>query len=158
MHNTKLDFCGFNKYSNHVRGQAMHHLDVLKTKLKAINGVIELPTQQNPFICTPVFCGDNILGVSVTNLGNYPFISIDVFVAVISLLKLSPNNEAVNGNVMKYKLGDGDLSTNSVEGHIGSLIYGKSLGDTIFRRITPIAKILEWAGVCTIGTGCLRLV
>jgi len=136
----------------------MHHLDTLKVKLKSINGSIELPTQRGTFTCTPVFCGDVIIGLNVTNLGNYPFISIDVFVAVISLLKLSHNNEAVNGNVMDCKLGDDDLSMNSVEGHIASLVYGKSQGDTIFRRITPVARILEWAGVCTIITGGLKLV
>ena len=81
----------------------------------------------------------------------------EVFVATLSLLYLSENQTASNGNALTGKLGDADLPFNSVEGHVASFIYGKIQGDTVFRRITPISKILEWANVCEIGKGCLRL-
>ena len=52
------------------------------------------------------------------------------------------------GKAMKNKLGDPDLPFDSVEGHIAHVMYGKSRGDTVFRRISPVAHILIASGVC----------
>lgn len=49
------------------------------------------------------------------------------------------------------------LSLESVEGHIAHLVYGRQLGQTVFRRITPIACILIWAGICEHVPGRLKL-
>jgi hypothetical protein len=42
------------------------------------------------------------------------------------------------------KLGESNLPIDSIEGHIANVIYGKKLGDSVFRRITPISCILIW--------------
>jgi hypothetical protein len=86
-------------------------------------------------------------GVSVSNLGNEPFLPWNVFVETVYLLKKN-GGRAVRGNAMKGVLGDGQLPIDSVEGHIARVVYGKKKGDTVFRRITPIACILIWAGIC----------
>lgn len=39
------------------------------------------------------------------------------------------------------------MQLNSVEGHIAQVCYGMNIGDWAFKRITPIARILFWAGV-----------
>ena len=49
------------------------------------------------------------------------------------------------------------LSLDSVEGHIAYTIYKKKHGDSIFRRITPIACILIWTGICCHKPGELIL-
>ena len=54
-----------------------------------------------------------------------------------------------------YKLGEEKLPLNSVEGHVASQIYGKQPGEWVFRRITPIAAILVWAGICEHRRGAL---
>ena len=59
---------------------------------------------------------------------------------------------------MNYKLGETGLATDTIEGHIAHVVYDKSDGDSVFRRITPIACILIWAGVCRAEPGELVLI
>lgn len=58
---------------------------------------------------------------------------------------------------MNYKLGETGLPIDSVEGRIAFKVYGKQLGQSVFRRITPIACILIWAGLCVNQSGKLIL-
>jgi len=95
-------------------------------------------------------------GIRVDNLGNQPFLPWVVFQEAICVL-IRNNGRAERGNAMNYKLGESGLSMNSIEGHIGHVVYGKSEGDSVFRRITPIACILIWAGVCKAEPGELVL-
>ncbi len=100
-------------------------------------------------------------GVMVSNLGNQPFLPIEVFNAVEELLNRSPNRQAVRGMVMKNKvsirLGDPELPLDSVEGCIAKNVYEKITGESVFRRITPVACLLVWAGVCRNANGVLIL-
>lgn len=122
----------------------MNHLAVLKDKLVSVAETgVSLVTQKNDFRVTPILKQGYIVGVEATNIPAYPFLSIDVFVAVISLLELSPENFAVNGNVYNYKLGDPGLPLNSIEGHVAKVVYNYKKGETVYKRITPIVKILE---------------
>ena len=59
---------------------------------------------------------------------------------------------------MNCKLGDNGLSLDSVEGHIAATVYRQQVGDSVFRRITPVACILIWAGVCRHSPGELVLI
>ena len=49
---------------------------------------------------------------------------------------------------MNSRLGDQNLSLDSIEGHIAHVVYGKQVGESVFRRITPISCILIWTGLC----------
>ena len=135
----------------------MHHLSVLIDKLKsdAKNGVLLKTERNKEFSVSPITKDGDIIGVNVSNLGNANrFLSIEVFVAVISLLELSPGKRAIFGKVMRaghsFKLGDPELPLNSIEGHVAKVIYGKNVGDILFKRTTPISYICEWAGICEI--------
>jgi hypothetical protein len=86
-------------------------------------------------------------GVYVDNLGNQPFLSWSVFQETIRLL-IDNNGRVLRGNAMGPRLGEPELLLNSIEGHIAYIVYKKQPGDAVFRRITPIACILIWAGVC----------
>ena len=86
-------------------------------------------------------------GIYVDNLGNQPFLPWVVFTETVSLLKRR-GGRAVRGNAMMSKLGEQNLPITSVEGHIAHVIYGKQMGDSVFRRVTPIACILIWAKIC----------
>ena len=138
----------------------MSHLQVLKDYLLNINGSTEIELQGGgSMTVTPVICDGNVLGVNVNNLGNYPFLPIDVFVATISLLSLSDNNQAKKGKANGANIGLGHelLPLNSVEGHVAKVVYGKNIDDSVFRRIVPISRILGSAEVCKNGRGFLRL-
>ncbi len=45
----------------------------------------------------------------------------------------------------------------SADGHIAHVVYGKQPSDSVFRRITPTACILIWAGICVDVLGKLPL-
>jgi hypothetical protein len=49
------------------------------------------------------------------------------------------------------------MPLDSIEGHIAWVVYGKKEGQPVFRRITPIAGIMVWAGVCKTEPGELIL-
>jgi hypothetical protein len=97
-------------------------------------------------------------GFMVNNLGNQPFLPWAVFAETISLL-IRQGGIADRGNaqVQGIRLGDEGLSLESVEGHIAHVVYGRQLGQTVFRRITPIACILIWTGICEHEPGRLKL-
>ena len=80
---------------------SMNHLATLKDALSNIEESILIPTQKGPFNVTPVYKEFHLIGVEVDNLGaTYSFIPIEVFVATLSLLYLSENQTASNGNAM----------------------------------------------------------
>ncbi len=95
-------------------------------------------------------------GIKVDNLGKEPFLPWGVFIETVKLLE-KLGGTAKKGNAMNYKLGEKELDENTIEGCIASKIYSKKNGDTVFRRITPIANILIWAGICKNLPGKLEL-
>ena len=86
-------------------------------------------------------------GIYVNNLGTQPFLPWIAFTETVSVLKRN-GGQAARGDAMNSKLGGRFLPLNSVEGHIAHVVYGKQKGDTVFRRVTPIACILIWAKIC----------
>ncbi len=86
-------------------------------------------------------------GIEVDNLGSQPFLPWAAFQAAVSIL-IKNGGRAKRGNAMGSRLGEPDVQINSVEGYVTQMVYGKRVGETVFRRITPIASILIWAGIC----------
>jgi len=95
-------------------------------------------------------------GINVTNLGNQPFLSWDVFRVAIELLN-KLGGTAIRGNAMNYRLGEQGLPLNSVEGYIANKIYRKNEGDSVFKRISPVANILVHVDICRHGNRVLIL-
>jgi len=95
-------------------------------------------------------------GVGVDNLPTQPFLPWAVFQETVRLL-VRKGGRAKRGDAMGPRLGDVRLPMDSVEGHVARVVYGKRRGDSVFRRITPIACILIWAGVCEAAPGELIL-
>ena len=97
-------------------------------------------------------------GIEVDNLGKqYTFLKWAAFEEAIKLM-IRHGGEAIKGYATsKNKLGDSGLTIDSIEGHVASVVYGKKLGTSVFRRITPIACILIWVGICESGRGKLML-
>lgn len=86
-------------------------------------------------------------GIEVNNLGNQPFLHWSAFQETVCVM-LRNGGGALRGNAQGGRLGSPDLPLDSIEGHIAQVVYGKKVGDSVFRRIVPIAGILVWAGVC----------
>jgi hypothetical protein len=63
-------------------------------------------------------------GTEVSNLGNQPFLPWAVFQETISLL-IRKGGAADRGDAMGAMLGEERLSIESVEGHVGHVVYGR---------------------------------
>ena len=95
-------------------------------------------------------------GIDVSNLNNLPFLPWAVFGETVKFL-VAQGGVAPRGDAMKDRLGEEKLPLDSVEGHIASVLYGIKPGHWAFRRITPIAAILVWAGICENRRAALAL-
>lgn len=95
-------------------------------------------------------------GVSVSDLGTQPLLPWAVFQETVALL-VRNGGRAARGDAMGAKLGEPGLPFDSIEGHIAHTVYNKQAGETVFRRIAPIAAILIWVGVCEAAPGELVL-
>jgi hypothetical protein len=95
-------------------------------------------------------------GVEVNCLGASPLLKWHVFDAVEDLLKNSSTKSAVRGSAMNSeKLGTDELPIDSVEAQI-AICYGVRTGEPVrLRRISPVANLLVWAGLCKHAKGAL---
>lgn len=94
--------------------------------------------------------------VLVDNLDKEPFLEWKVFEKTIEILEKN-GGTALKGDAMGFKLGEGKLPTSSIEGYVAKEVYDNGIGDSVFRRITPIVNILIWVGICENGRGKLIL-
>jgi hypothetical protein len=128
-------------------------IDRIKDKFLENGTTIEIPLLKGQKTFQAVLNED---GISVSNLASQPFLPWSVFEETIILLN-EKNGCAIKGDAMSNKLGETGLPIDSIEGRIAFKVYGKQLGQNVFRRITPIACILEWAGICTNQRGIVVL-
>jgi len=89
-------------------------------------------------------------GIKVDNLSNYPLLDWEIFDEIEKLFK-EKGSPILKGDAMNYKLGESGLPIDSIEGRVAYKVYDKGLGDSIFRRISPIVGILVWAGICEVN-------
>lgn len=127
-------------------------LNRLMVSFQALGRVMIIPMQNEDTFSAVMVDG----GVIVSNLGNQPFLPWEVFTETVSLL-IRREGSADKGNVMGHRLGSKGLPLDSVEGHAAHTVYGKQKGESVFRRITPIANILVWSGICVNEPGKLSL-
>ena len=125
-------------------------IQIIKQKLERTGGEADIPKLKGGYFKAKIVEG----GIEVDNLGNSPFLSWAVFQEAICLL-IRNNGHATRGDAMAAKLGDPELTTDTIEGHVAQVVYGKQIGESIFRRITPISCILAWAGLCEHENGAL---
>lgn len=100
---------------------------------------------------------DGVLVNCLATSGYKDFLPWGVFFCAVELL-LELNGTAARGEAMSGPLGSERIGLNTIEGRIAHNIYGKQPGDSVFRRISPIAKILIISGVCQDRRGDLVLV
>ncbi|HEY3361788.1 MAG TPA: chromosome segregation ATPase [Methanosarcina sp.] len=95
-------------------------------------------------------------GVYVDNLKNQPFLPWEIFPEAVNCIQENCG-KAKKGNATNSRLGDPSLGLDTLEGYIASKVYGCKVGDTVFKRVTPVASILAWAGICENTRGQIGL-
>ena len=94
--------------------------------------------------------------VWVDCLGETPYIKYEVFDQIEKAF--SHYGETIErGSAMDARLGEKKLPLDSIEGQI-AVVYGYKIGDSVFRRVSPVCNILVWAGLCEHGNGILKKV
>jgi len=127
-------------------------VDAIKHKLEAEGGSAIIADQKGGSFTASLA----ERGVIVDNLGAQPLLPWAAFQEAVCLL-LRKGGRAGRGNAMGPRLGSDELPVDSVEGHIAHVVYGKRVNQAVFRRITPIACVLVWAGICEHAPGELVL-
>ncbi len=127
-------------------------VEVIKQKFERVDRKVTIPLQNGRAFKASMINE----GIVVDNLGNQPLLPWVIFEEVINLL-VRNRGRAQKGNAMDSKLGEKGLSLDSIEGHIAVAVYGKKPGNSVFRRISPIAAILVWSGLCDSEPGELVL-
>ena len=118
-------------------------IEQIRNKFQNINDPLSIPLLKGGSFSARIV--DQ--GIEVDNLGNQPFLPWSAFQEAICVL-IRNGGRAPRGDAMNAVLGDPNLPIDSIEGHIAHVVYGKQVGDSVFRRVTPIACILIWAGLC----------
>jgi len=126
---------------------------IIKKKITDQGGSVIIPNQRGGYFNAKLVEG----GIEVDNLGNQPFLPWCVFQEAVCIL-IRNQGVAKRGDAMNARLGDEGLPLDSVEGHIALVVYRKDIGDSVFRRITPIACILKWSGICRSEPGKIILI
>jgi hypothetical protein len=118
-------------------------VEAIKRKFSETGSPTEIPLLNGRMFTAELTDG----GVIVSNLGAQPFLPWVAFQEAVCIL-IRQGGRAGRGNAMQYRLGEPGLPVDSVEGHVALVVYGKHMGDAVFRRIAPIAGVLIWAGIC----------
>ena len=127
-------------------------IQIIKQKFERSGGEAEIHKMKGGYFKAKLVEG----GIEVDNLGNLPFLPWAVFQEAICLL-IRNNGRAARGDAMVARLGEPELTTETIEGHVAQAVYGKQAGESVFRRITPISCILVWSELCEYEKGTLIL-
>lgn len=118
-------------------------VDIIKRKFQDAGSPVKIPLQRGGSFTAKLV----EYGLEVDNLRDLPFLPWKVFDETVNLLAKN-GGKAERGDAMSSRLGDEGLPLDSIEGHLAHVVYGKQVGDSVFRRISPIVAILVWAGIC----------
>lgn len=110
-------------------------------------------TRGNPFTIHYEPFGN---GIIASNIPKNHIITWEAFDRAVELMRLQ-NGRALKGNAMKAKLGEKELSLDTVEGYVAHHAYHIPIGSSVLRTISALSSILEWAGICENGYGWLAL-
>jgi hypothetical protein len=129
-------------------------VEIIKQKFEKMGpqARVRIPLQKDSLFIASI----TAKGITVDNLGTQPLLPWQVFEETVNLIARI-GGKAERGDAMNSRLGDEGLPLNSIEGYIAHMVYGKQVGDSVFRRISPIAAILVWAGLCDTAPGELIL-
>lgn len=95
-------------------------------------------------------------GIIASNIPASRVLTWKAFDAAVEVMKKN-QGQAKKGQAMKAKLGEPDLTLDTIEGYVAHKAYGVKMGESTLRTISALSSILEWAGICNNGYGYLEL-
>ena len=95
-------------------------------------------------------------GLCASNLPGRYIITWQAIDCAMELITLK-GGKAKKGNAMRSKLGEGDLTLDTVEGYVAANAYHMKNGDSVIRAISTLSAVLAWSGLVQNGYGYLYL-
>lgn len=95
-------------------------------------------------------------GVIATNVPASRVLTWKAFDSAVEVMEKN-HGKAKKGQAMKAKLGEPDLTLDTIEGYVAYKAYGIKMGESTLRTISALSSILEWSGICNNGYGYLEL-
>lgn len=129
-------------------------VQAIKNKLNLSHGLAKLTTSRGKEFS--IYYEEYGNGIYATNLPKSRMLSWTAFDKAVELL-VKKDGAAPKGLAMKAKLGEPELTLDTVEGYVAYHAFGVKKGESTIRTISALAAILEWAGVCENGYGYLKL-
>ena len=129
-------------------------VQTIKKKLNHSKGLANLTTSRSKTFS--IYYEEYGNGIYASNLPKSRMLSWKAFDKAIELLE-KKGGAAPKGLAMKARLGEPELTLDTVEGYVAHYAFGVKKGESTIRTISALAAILEWAGMCENGYGYLRI-
>lgn len=129
-------------------------VQAIKNKLNRSHGQAKLATSRGKEFY--IYYEEYGNGIFASNLPKSRMLSWTAFDKAVELLE-KKGGTAPKGLAMKAKLGEPELTLDTVEGYVAFHAFGVKKGESTIRTISALAAILEWAGICENGYGYLKL-
>ena len=129
-------------------------VQTIKRKLNRAKGLAQLTTSRGKIFS--IYYEEYGNGIYASNLPKSRMLTWTAFDRAVELLE-AKGGAAPKGLAMKARLGESELTTDTVEGYVAYHAFGVKKGESTIRTISALAAILEWAGICENGYGYLRL-
>lgn len=129
-------------------------VQTIKRKLNRAKGLAQLTTSRGKIFS--IYYEEYGNGIYASNLPKSRMLTWTAFDRAVELLE-AKGGAAPKGLAMKARLGEPELTTDTVEGYVAYHAFGVKKGESTIRTISALAAILEWAGICENGYGYLRL-
>ena len=129
--------------------------DIVKNKLKACGGKIEIPQLRSGCYCSVELHDEDCF---VSNKLPHQVINFSIFDIIVDFLKEHGGSATKGaGRGPEDKVGHGKCTKDTVLYVIATEYYGLSDGDSTFDPLFVIAAILQWAGIARNTLGELVL-
>lgn len=129
-------------------------VQAIKKKLNRAKGMANIATSRGKVFS--IYYEEYGNGIYASNLPKSRMLSWTAFDRAIELLE-KKGGAAPKGLAMKARLGEPELTLDTVEGYVAYHAFGVKKGESTIRTISALAAILDWAGICENGYGYLRL-
>lgn len=129
-----------------------------KIEIESNDGTLLISIKQqervgkDKFKIHPVYKNSKLssLNVEKSTLPGDTIIPIEAFYIVIASLHNTPGHILKRGNAQKQniRIGDDGLEETTLEAIVAMNVFGKSIGETVFRRMPVISNILAHYKIC----------
>lgn len=127
----------------------------LKKKLNTFHGKAAIPLKRGGVFHIYYETFGN--GLIASNLPQNHTLTWKAFDCAIEVLEKN-KGKVKKGQAMKARLGEPELTLDTLEGYVAFHAFGIKKGEFTLRTVSALSSILEWSGICRNGYGYVELI